>query len=115
MSQISHGDLVLTAIIIGCGLGSYLWRGIGVWVADRIDVRGEWFRWVSCVAFAMIAGLVCRVVLLPVGDLAQTTLWRRLLGVAIAVVAYRIAKKSMLVGVLTGGASLPIIEWLAGP
>ena len=111
----TSADLLLTGVIIGCALGSYTWRGIGVWVADRIDVRSEWFRWVSCVAFAMIAGLVCRVVLLPVGELAQTTLWRRLVGVAIAVVAYRVARKSMLAGVVTGAAALPILEWLAGP
>ena len=107
-------DFMLGATIIGCGAGSFLWRGLGVWVADRVNVRGEWFRWVSCVAFAMIAGLVCRVVFLPVGELAQTTLWWRLAGVAIALVAYRLARKSMLVGVLTGAAALPLLERLAG-
>lgn len=106
-------ELILAGTIIGCGAGSFLWRGLGVWVADRVDVRGEWFRWVSCVAFAMIAGLVCRVVLLPVGELAQTTVVRRLVGVCLALVAYRVARKSMLVGVLTGAAALPVLEWLA--
>ena len=111
----TQSDLLLTAMIIGCGAGSFLWRGIGVWVADRVDVRGEWFRWVSCVAFAMIAGLVCRVVLLPVGELAQSSLWRRIAGVAIALIAYRIGRKSMLIGVLTGAAALPLLEWLSMP
>ena len=109
----SPADLALVLVIIGCGLGSYLWRAVGVWVADRVDVKSEWFRWVSCVAFAMIAGLVCRVVLLPVGELAQTTLVGRLLGVAIALVAYRLSRRSMMVGVLMGAAALPILEWLA--
>ena len=112
--MMTTADLVITGTIVGCGVGSYVWRGLGVWVADRIDVRGEWFRWVSCVAFAMIAGLVSRVVLLPVGELAHTTLWPRLAGVAIALIAYRVARKSMLVGVLTGAAALPLLEWLAG-
>jgi branched-subunit amino acid transport protein len=111
---VTPADLMLTAIIIGCGVGSFIWRGIGVWVADRVDVRGEWFRWVSCVAFAMIAGLVCRVVLLPVGELAHSGLWRRLAGIAIALVAYRVARRSMLVGVIAGAASLPLMELLAG-
>ena len=106
-------ELMLAGTIVGCGAGSFLWRGLGVWVADRVDVRSEWFRWVSCVAFAMIAGLVCRVVLLPVGELAQTTLVRRLAGLAIALIAYRVGRRSMLVGVLTGAAALPIMEWIA--
>ena len=109
----SSSELALVLMIIGCGAGSFVWRGVGVWVADRVDVRSEWFRWVSCVAFAMIAGLVCRVVLLPVGELAQTTLVRRVVGVAIALVAYRVARRSMLAGVLTGAAALPILEWVA--
>ena len=111
----TQSDLLLTAIIVACGAGSFLWRGVGVWVADRVDVRGEWFRWVSCVAFAMIAGLVCRVVLLPVGELAHTALWRRLAGVAIALIAYRVGRKSMLIGVLTGAAALPLMEWVSMP
>lgn len=111
----TQSNLLLTAIIISCGVGSFVWRGIGVWVADRVDVRGEWFRWVSCVAFAMIAGLVCRVVLLPVGELAQTTLWGRIAGVVIALIAYRIGRKSMLMGVLTGATALPMMEWLSMP
>lgn len=105
--------LMLALMIVGCGAGSFLWRGLGVWVADRVDVKSEWFRWVSCVAFAMIAGLVCRVLLLPVGELAQTTLLRRLIGVAIALIAYRVGRKSMLAGVLTGAAALPLLEWIS--
>jgi branched-subunit amino acid transport protein len=108
-------DLLLTGIIVVCGAGSFVWRGVGVWVADRINVRSEWFRWDSCVAFAMIAGLVSRVVLLPVGELAHTTLARRAAGVAIALLAYRIGRRSMLLGVLSGAAALPILEWLAIP
>ena len=103
----------LTLLILGCAAGTYIWRGVGVWVADRIDVKSEWFRWLTCIAYAMIAGLVSRVVFLPVGELAQTTLVHRLLGVAIAIVAFRMARKNQLVGVLLGAAALPLLGLLA--
>jgi branched-subunit amino acid transport protein len=102
----------LTALVLGCAAGSYVWRGLGVWVADRIDVESDWFRWITCVAFAMIAGLVCRVVMLPVGELEHTSLIRRLVGVAVAVIAFRLAGKSLLAGVLAGAATLPILGFL---
>ncbi len=102
----------LTALVLGCAVGSYVWRGLGVWVADRVDVESDWFRWITCVAFAMIAGLVCRVILLPVGELEQTSLVRRLAGVAVALIAFRLARKSLLVGVLAGAATLPILGFL---
>jgi branched-subunit amino acid transport protein len=104
--------LGLTVLVLACGAGSYFWRGLGVWVADRIDVESNWFRWISCVAFAMIAGLVCRVVILPVGELEHTSLIDRLLGVAVALIAFRLARKSLLVGVLAGAAALPILGFL---
>jgi hypothetical protein len=60
----------------------------------------------------MIAGLVCRVILLPVGELEQTSLVRRLAGVAVALIAFRLSGKSLLVGVLAGAATLPILGFL---
>lgn len=101
-----------TALVLACAAGSYLWRGLGVWVADRVNVDSDWFRWITCVAFAMIAGLVCRVIVLPVGELEHTSLVRRLVGVAVAVIAFRLAKKSLLVGVLAGAATIPILGLL---
>lgn len=102
----------LTALVLACAAGSYVWRGLGVWVADRVDVESGWFRWITCVAFAMIAGLVCRVIVLPVGELEHTSLVHRLVGVAVAVIAFRLARRSLLAGVLGGAAMLPILGYL---
>ena len=102
----------LTALVLACAAGSYVWRGLGVWVADRIDVESGWFRWITCVAFAMIAGLMARVILLPVGELAHTSLAQRLAGVAVAVLVFRIARRNLGVGVLAGAATLPVLGYL---
>ena len=102
----------LLTLVVACALGTYSWRGVGVWIADRIDVTSEWFRWLTCIAYAMIAGLIARVVLLPVGELADTWLWQRLVGVAIALVGFRIFRRNQLAGVLLGAASLPLLGML---
>ena len=106
--------LGLTLLVLACGAGSYIWRGLGVWVADRVDVESDWFQWITCVAFAMIAALVSRVVMLPVGELEHTALLNRLAGVAVAVIVYRVANKSLLLGVLAGAAVLPVLGFIAG-
>jgi len=110
---VDERSLAVTALVIAAGAGTYLWRGAGVWIAGRIKVESPWFQWVSFVAFAMIAGLVCRVVLLPVGVLADTALAHRLIGVAVGVIAFRLARKNLLVGVLAGAVSLPILDAFA--
>jgi branched-subunit amino acid transport protein len=109
---VTDSDWGLTTLILSCAVGSYVWRGLGVWVADRVNVESDWFRWITCVAFAMIAGLVCRVVVLPVGELEHTSLLRRLVGVAVAVIVFRMTKKGLLAGVLAGAATLPILGHL---
>ena len=105
----SEHPYTTTALILACAAGTYVWRGVGVWVADRIDVDGEWFRWLTCIAFALLAGLVSRVILLPVGELAQTEWWQRLAGVALGILAFRLARKNQLVGVLVGAGALPLL------
>jgi branched-subunit amino acid transport protein len=101
-----------TLLILACAAGTYMWRGAGVWVADRIDVRSEWFRWLMCIAFALLAGLVSRVIIQPVGELAETLLWHRLTGVGLAIAAFRITRRNQLVGVLIGAAALPLLGLL---
>ena len=74
---------VLTGL---CFLGTLVWRVIGTTVATHIDPEGAMFQWLSCVAYAMLAGLIARILLLPIGILASTRLsigpspwWRVLL------------------------------------
>lgn len=99
-------------LVLAAGAGTYFWRGLGVWIAGRIDVGGAWFQWFTCVAYALIAGLVMRVVLIPVGVLAGTTLTQRLIGIAIAFAVCWAARRNLLLGVIAGTASLPVVRML---
>jgi len=90
-----------------CGLGTYAFRGLGVLLSGAIDVEGPLFRWVSCVAYAMIAGLISRVLLLPSGALAATEAWERAAASAAALAAYfLLTRRNLFAGVLAGAAAL---------
>lgn len=75
-------------------------------VSGRVRVNSEFFVWAGCVAYAMIAGLTVRIVLLPAGTLAATTLPERLVACAIALVVYFAFRRNLFVGIATGFVAL---------
>lgn len=101
----------LWPLLLACGLATYLWRGPGVLIAVRLDPKGEAFAWISCVAYAIIAGLVSRMLILPTGALAETTAVERALGSAVALTVYfRLSKRNLLAGVLAAAVALWLIR-----
>ena len=53
-------------------LATYLWRATGVYIGSKIDPNGEAFKLLACVAYGMLAGLISRIFIFPVGMLAET-------------------------------------------
>ncbi len=103
----------LLVLILACAAGTYLWRALGVAVAGRLDPDGEIFSWMGAVALAMIAGLVARMLVEPVGVLATTSLIERLGATACAVVMYfALTRRNLLVGVLGGCVAIVVLQWL---
>jgi len=94
-----------------CGLATYLWRGPGVLIAAGIDPGSATFTWISCVAYAIIAGLVSRMLVMPTGALAETSLLERTACSAVALAAYFwVTRRNLFVGVLAGAAALWLIR-----
>ena len=81
---------------------TYLWRGLGVLFSSRIDPEGVIFAWVTCVSYAMLAGLIARMTVLPLGGLAETPLIDRLLAMALAFAVFFGWRRKVLPGVAAG-------------
>src|SRR5690606_6399084 len=76
------GELGLYALILLLGtLPTYVWRFVGVLVAQRLDPDSEVLSWVRAVASALVSALVARIALVPPDLLNSTTLVDR--GVAL--------------------------------
>lgn len=104
-------DLLL--MVLACAAGTYVWRALGVAIAGRIDPDGEIFTWTSCVALAMVAGLVARMLVEPVGVLATTHLLERLGATACGFVTYFfLTRRNLLAGVLVGCVTIVLFELL---
>ena len=104
----------LWVIVLACGAATFVWRGLGVLVARRIDAGGALFRWITCVSYAMVAGLIFRMIVLPESELASVSLPLRIGAVAIAFGAYFASKRRLVAGVLAGGLSLSALVSLVG-
>jgi len=96
-------------LIIAASLATYAWRGMGILLAGHIRAEGELFKWVAAVAYAMIAGLVSRILVMPSGMLTETHLIERLAASVLALVAYRVARRNLLVGVAAGVAAIMVM------
>lgn len=108
-TQLSHlfqDAGVWSALILAC-IGTYFWRGLGVYFSGKISQDGELFKWLSAVTYAMVAALTVRIILLPVGLLGSVPLIVRLIvsGLALAVMVSS-PKKRMVPALLTGTISL---------
>jgi branched-subunit amino acid transport protein len=94
----------LFALTLACILATYFWRAMAVVLSGRLTLESELFRWVECVAYAMVAGLMMRIVLLPSGVLAASSVTDRVIGCLIALAVYRLLKRNLLAGMGAGVA-----------
>jgi branched-subunit amino acid transport protein len=92
----------LWLLVIAAVLATYLWRFLGTLFSRRIDPEGAVFQWVTCVSYAMLAGLISRMVLIPVGSLVEVPLWIRVTGIVVGLAVFFLARRMVLVGVGAG-------------
>ena len=108
---IEVGTAELWMLILACGAGTYLWRALGVAVAGRLDPNGEVLSWMASVALAMIAGLVARMLITPVGVLATTTLSQRIGATGFALLMYFVVtRRNLLAGVISGCVAVVLLH-----
>jgi len=93
-------------VMIAGAAATYLWRALGVALSGRIDPEGPAFDWVACIAYALLAGLIARMILQPSGPLAETALAQRVIAAVVAVAAFWLLRRSVMFGVAAGATAL---------
>jgi len=83
-------------LLILVSLATYIWRAGGVVIAARIDPNGALSQWFTCVAYGMLAGLISRIMLIPIGILAKTPIADRMAALAVGFALFWIFKRHML-------------------
>ena len=99
-------------LLLLCALGTYASRALGVLLSGRISVHGDLFTWVTCVTYAMIAGLVMRIIVMPSGLLATSLAWHRVFACLLGLAAYYLFRRNLFVAVGVGAGSLIVLNYL---
>ena len=107
-------NLSLWAIVVGAIAATYLWRMLGVILSRRISPGGAVFQWVTCVSYAMLAGLIARMTVLPAGALVEVELWIRITGIVVGVGAFFLAGRMVLLSVAAGLVTFISLVTLSG-
>ena len=90
----------LWGLLVLVSLATYIWRAGGVVIAARIDPNGPLSQWFSCVAYGMLAGLISRIMLMPIGILAETPLLDRMAALAVGFGLFFAFRRNMLPGTI---------------
>jgi branched-subunit amino acid transport protein len=93
-------------IITLAALASYASRGLGALLSGRIHADSAIIEWITAVTYALMAGLVARMVVLPIGALAATPDWQRLSAAGVCLAVFFISRKNVGLGVLAGSLTL---------
>ena len=64
MSEISSNIIL---VILVTSLATYLSRFLGVISSEKMDIKSKIFRWFNCIAYAILAALIARMIIFPAG------------------------------------------------
>lgn len=106
MSEIPAGPLGLAILLILIALAHESWRWAGLWLGRSVSADSEVFRWVQCVANALVAALVMRLVIFPAGVLADVPLGVRVGALALGLAIFWFGGRRLALGV---GASALVL------
>lgn len=102
------GWSALIYLFIAGYIATDIWRLLGVLAAVKVNEDSEVFRWVKSVSTALVAALIARIVLFPVGALADVPLWVRGGALGLGIIIYLATKRSIALGIIAGEAFLLI-------
>ena len=98
-------------VISLAALATYASRLLGTVLSGRITTDSAMIDWITCVTYALLAGLVVRMIWMPVGALAATPDWMRISAAAAGLLIFALTRKSVGFGVLGGSLVLIVLTW----
>ncbi len=95
----------LALLLVGF-LPTEIWRVIGLVVGRGVDEESELVVWVRAVAVGVLAGVIAKLTLFPPGSLAGVPAAVRVGAVAIGLLGFLVARRSVFAGVAVGEVAL---------
>lgn len=105
----SDSELWGVVVVLVGAVATLMWRALGVALSGRLKADSPILDLVGCIAYALLASLVARMILLPIGPLQTTSLSTRLIAAGIAIAVFYALGRNLLAGVVAGGAILALL------
>ena len=107
MSEMSSNIIL---VILVTSFATYLSRFLGVVSSEKIKETSKIFKWFNCIAYSILAALIARMVIFPVGELAETGVLIRLFVVAVSVVMFLFTKKNLVYPTILSAILLSLLN-----
>jgi len=107
-------DATLWTVVLLSAAATYVWRALGVAIAGKVSPDSETFRLFACIAYAMLAGLIARMLILPEGILAESLMSFRLIAVGLSVAVFFASKRNLPAGVAVGVGTFALLTMMWG-
>ena len=96
-------------VIFVTSLATYLSRFLGVVSSEKIKETSKMFRWFNCLAYSTLAALIARIVIFPLGSLAEVDLSVRILVVSLCIIIFFLTKKNLVYPTIFSAIILSLI------
>ncbi len=109
MDSVVQNPILVIALT---ALATYASRAAGAFLAGRVSIDSQVVEWITCVTYALMAGLVVRMIILPLGSLSATPLAVRLGAAGVGLLVFFATHKNVGASVLAGSLTLIALTWI---
>ena len=86
---------IVLAILV-TSFATYISRFLGVITSEKIKEKSKIFKWFNCLAYSTLSALLARLVVFPVGALAEVDYSVRFIVLFICLIIFLISKKNFV-------------------
>lgn len=98
-------------ILIAGWLATDVWRWLGVVVGNRLKEGSLALVWIRAMATSLVAGVIAKLILQPIGSLADFDIYLRIFAVVSGFVVFLFTGKRIAVGIAVALLVLLIGDW----
>ena len=99
----------IVLVILDTSFATYLSRFLGVVSSEKIKETSKMFRWFNCLAYSTLAALIARIVIFPLGSLAEEDLSVRIFVVSLCIIIFFLTKKNLVYPTIFSAIILSLI------
>ena len=107
MSEISNNIIL---VILVTSFATYLSRFLGVVSSEKIKETSKIFKWFNCIAYAILAALIARMIVFPAGDLSESEIFFRFVVLISAIILYLMTKRNLVYPTLLSAIILALLN-----